>query len=248
MSELRSASEVFRYRGDRMVGILNTPALPAGVRAPAVLFLHGFPGAEKNVDIQRALLKRGVSSFHLHFRGAWGSDGLYRFTSLVEEARAGLRFLAAKPFVEPRRMAVFGFSMGGWAAINAAGVEPSLKAVVAIAPVGGPEMVAPGLRERVRRLSRPLRPGSVPALAKDFARAVRSQDPAVAAARREMPFLLIHGDADDTVPIGVSRRIAAAARAPKKVVFAAGARHDFLDRREWLTRLVTRWLIRQLLA
>ncbi len=246
MSELRSASEIFNFKGDRMVGILNSPALPEGRRVPGVLFLHGFPGAEKNVDIQRALLKQNVASFLLHFRGAWGSEGNYRFTSLVEEARAGLRFLAGQPFVDPARLAVFGFSMGGWAAINLAGLEPRLKALVAVAPVGGPEMAGGDVLQRVKKLSRPLRVGSIPALAKDFVRAVRTQDPAVAAAKRKFPFLLVHGDADDTVPVQVSHRIAAAARAPKKVVFAAGARHDFLDRREWLTRLVAPWLTRHL--
>jgi DNA-binding response OmpR family regulator len=39
---------------------------------------------------QRALLRRGVASVAPHFLGAWGSGGTYRFTTLVEQARAAL--------------------------------------------------------------------------------------------------------------------------------------------------------------
>ena len=137
MLEMRSGSEVFQYDGVKMVGVMNRPAGREGRRFPAVLFLHGFPGAEKNVDIQRALLARGVASFALHFQGAWGSEGFYRFTTLPAQARAGLRFLLKQPFVDPERVGIFGFSMGGWAALQTAGLEPGLKCVAAVAPVGG---------------------------------------------------------------------------------------------------------------
>ena len=36
--------------------------------------------------------------------------------------------------------------MGGWAAVNLAAVEPGLRAVAAVAPVGGPEMMTPKTR------------------------------------------------------------------------------------------------------
>src|SRR4051794_4059116 len=118
---LHSGATVLRYKGKKLLGVLNRPAgADGGRRFPGVLFLHGFPGAEKNVDIQRRLLKLGIASFALYFSGAWGSEGEYRFTTLVPQARAALKFLATREFVDPRRLAVFGFSMGGWAALNAA--------------------------------------------------------------------------------------------------------------------------------
>src|SRR6185369_4135649 len=100
--------------------------------------------------------------------------------------------------------------------------------------------------DHVAHLSRTLRVKSVDALAKDFKKAVSENDPAVAAAKRTCPLLLIHGTGDEVVPAPVSRRIFSAAAAPKRLVLSPGAGHDFLDRREWLTRVTALWLARRL--
>lgn len=237
---------VLKHRGLKLVGVLARPAGPARKRFPAVLFLHGFPGSEQNVDIRRQLLKNGVASFALHFSGAWGSEGYYSFSQLVPQAGTALKFLAAQDFVDKKRLAVFGFSMGGWAAINLAGRTRGLRGVAAVAPVGGPEIVGSGVRDHVGHLSRTLRVRSAAALAKDFVRSVTALDPAKAAAALDCPLLLVHGTKDDLVPSAVSQRLLAATLMPKTLVLGRGAGHDFLDRREWLSGLVAGWLSRRL--
>jgi dipeptidyl aminopeptidase/acylaminoacyl peptidase len=246
MPVAHSGAHVFSDRGVKMVGVLTRPAAAEARKVPGVLFLHGLPGAEKNVDIQRLLMKKGIASYELHFQGAWGSGGEYRVSDLVRQAASGLRFLASLPCIDRGRLAVFGFSMGGWAAIHLAARRPRLKALVAVAPVGGPEILGPGTREAVAGLCRPLRARSADLVARDFIASVRRFDPAKSAARLRVPFLLVHGTADATVPFAVSPRIFAAAPSPKKFVSAPGARHDFLDRREWLSSLVAGWLARRL--
>ncbi len=198
------------------------------------------------MDVQRGLMDRGVAAFSLHFSGAWGSEGLYRFSTLVPQALCALKFLRKRPCVDSRRVGLFGFSMGGWAAINAAAMDPGIKAVAAVAPTGGPEMITPGMNESIEHLSRPLRVGSTKALARDFVRSVHAQDPARSAARLRVPLLLVHGERDEIIPAAVSLRILAASPGPKKLVLARGARHDFLDRRDWLAQLVAGWLKRVL--
>jgi hypothetical protein len=237
---------VFKHKGLRLIGVLARPEGPERKRCPAVLFLHGFPGSEQNVDIRRALLKKGVASFALHFGGAWGSDGLYSFSNLLPQAEAGLKFLASQDFVDKKRMAVFGFSMGGWTALNLAGKTPALKAVAAVAPVGGPEMISSDVKRRVAHLSRTLRIKSVDSLGKDFCESVTRLDPAKAVAKRKMPLLMVHGTEDETVPAAVSRRVFGYAREPKELILSKGAQHDFLDRREWLTKTVADFLARSL--
>ncbi len=244
---MHSGAVVLRHRGLKLVGVLNRPAGPEGRRFPAVLFLHGFPGAEKNVDVQRRLQAAGVASLALHFSGAWGSEGFYRFTALVPQAAAALSFLARRPFVDPRRLGVFGFSMGGWTALNVAAERAaSVRAVCAVAPVGGPEMIGSKTPQFVRRACASLRVEDVRALSDDFAAAVTRRDPARAVARLSCPLLLVHGEADDVVPCGISRRLSALARKPARLVTAPGATHDFLDRRDWLARLTARWLVSRL--
>ena len=237
-----SGTEIFRVGGHRMLAGYHRPAGPESRRHPTVLFLHGFPGSEKSVDVQRALMARGIASVAPCFLGAWGSGGTYRFTTLVPQARAALRAARGLPFVDPRRLAVYGFSMGGWAALNLAALEPSLKAVAAIAPAGGPEIVGPDTRAFLAHLSRPLNAPAPGALLADFKRAMARFDPAKAVPRISAPLLFVHGDADDTIPSEISRRLASKAVGSVRLVIERGASHDFLDRREKLTRLVSRWL------
>ncbi len=240
-------TEIFRFGGERMLATYHKPGGPDGARFPAVVFLHGFPGSEKSVDVQRELMKRGIASVAPFFLGAWGSGGKYRFTTLPKQAAAALRAARRLPFVDPRRMALYGFSMGGWTALNAAASEPSLKAVVAVAPAGGPEMVGPHTLDFITRLSRPLNTIPPKALAADFTKAVSSADPGRAVRRIKAPLLLVHGDADQTIPCLISRRIAGNAAGPVKLVIEKGASHDFLDRREKLTRLCAGFLAKNLL-
>jgi dipeptidyl aminopeptidase/acylaminoacyl peptidase len=237
-----SGTEIFRVDGHDMLAGYHRPAGPENRRRPTVLFLHGFPGSEKSVDVQRELMGLGIASVAPSFLGAWGSGGTYRFTTLVPQARAALRAVRRLPFVDPKRIAVYGFSMGGFAALNLAALEPSLKAVAAIAPAGGPEMVGPGTRRFVAHLSRVLNAPPPAALAADFKRAVTRFDPARAVPKLRMPLLLVHGDADQTIPVGISRRLASLAKGPVRLVVERGAAHDFLDRRAKLTISVSRWL------
>ena len=237
-----SGTEIFRVGGHKMLAGYHRPAGPGSRRYPTVLFLHGFPGSEKSLDVQRELMKRGIASVAPSFLGAWGSGGTYRFTTLVPQARAALRAAARLDFVNPRRMAVYGFSMGGFAALNLAALEPALKAVVAVAPAGGPEIVGPGTRAFLSRLARALNAPPPRRLLADFRRAVTRFDPAAAVAEMRAPLLLVHGDADDTIPVAVSRRLASLAKGPVRLVIERGAEHDFLDRREKLAGLATRWL------
>jgi dipeptidyl aminopeptidase/acylaminoacyl peptidase len=244
--QAHAGTKILRVRGRRMLASYHRPAGPQGRRFPAVLFLHGFPGSEKNVDVQRALLARGIASFAPSFLGAWGSGGEYRFTTLVAQARAALRAMKRLDFVDPRRVAVYGFSMGGWTALNLAAGAPELKAVVAVAPVGGPEILGPHTRSFIARLRAPLNAPPTGDLLEDFRAALSRFDPARAAARLKVPLLLIHGEADDVIPAGVSRRLARLCAAPTRLTLSRGAGHDFLDRRPALARLASRFLAARL--
>lgn len=246
---VKSGAAAFTHRRKKMVCVWTRPEPAPGRRFPAVLFLHGFPGSEKNVDLQRTLLRAGVASLSLHFSGAWGSEGAYRFTTLLSDARAGLRYLSSRPGVDRRKLAVFGFSMGGWSAIHLGALERRLRAVVAVAPVGGAEMDrGKATREKIAKNCAALRVASVEELYRDFAKAVKAGDPAASASRLSCPLLLVHGTADELVPQTVSRRIFESARPPKRLVLVRGAGHDFLDRRPQLVRIVAGWLLRQLKA
>jgi fermentation-respiration switch protein FrsA (DUF1100 family) len=52
-------------------------------------------------------------------------------------------------------------------------------------------------------------------------------EPTIAANRRRAPWLIIHGEEDETVPVDESRRLAAGAASPCELLTVAGASHTF---------------------
>lgn len=117
-----SLSELsFESHGKRLNGHMYL-ANGAGPH-PTVILLHGFPGNEKNLDLAQALRREGFNVLFFHYRGAWGSEGDFSFTNVIEDVWAAADFLtieADKYRVDKGKLIPIGHSMGGFAAIMAA--------------------------------------------------------------------------------------------------------------------------------
>ena len=125
----------FRIGEDRLSGILYL-ANDLGPH-PTVVLLHGFPGNEKNLDIAQVLRRAGFNILFFHYRGAWGSEGQYSLTQLADDVAAALNFLrdnATRYRVNTQKLSLLGHSMGGFAALSAGSVDPSLRCVGAMSP------------------------------------------------------------------------------------------------------------------
>jgi uncharacterized protein len=121
--------------GELMNGVLYTAA-GAGPH-PTVLLLHGFPGNEQNLDLAQAIRRAGFDVLTFHYRGAWGSSGVFSFTHAIEDADAAVAFLrdpavAAKFGVDERHVFVVGHSMGGFLAASATAHDPAVAGFVMI--------------------------------------------------------------------------------------------------------------------
>ena len=81
----------FESQGNRLNGILYT-ANGSGPH-PTVILLHGFPGNEKNLDLAQALRRSGLNVLFFHYRGAWGSEGVYSFTHVIEDVASAIQML-----------------------------------------------------------------------------------------------------------------------------------------------------------
>lgn len=87
---------------------------------PAVLLLHGFPGWERNFDLAHAYRRAGFHALVIHYRGAWGSSGIFSFTNALKDAQMALKWLEQHPAVDRDRIGIVGHSMGGWIALATA--------------------------------------------------------------------------------------------------------------------------------
>jgi uncharacterized protein len=122
--------------GSRMNGIVYLAA-GAGTH-PLVIFFHGYPGNERNLDLAQAVRRHGYQALYVDFRGMWGSGGTFSFRNGLEDATAILAWartpgIAAKYHFDTRRIAVVGHSFGGWLALMTAAHEPHSVCIAGLA-------------------------------------------------------------------------------------------------------------------
>ena len=125
----------FESHGDRMNGLIYLADGPGP--HPAVILLHGFPGNEKNLDLAQDLRTDGFNVLFFHYRGAWGSEGDYTLTHVIEDVGVvtdWLRANADKYRTDPDHIILVGHSMGGFAALEGAARDPKIACVAGIAP------------------------------------------------------------------------------------------------------------------
>ena len=214
----------------------------------AILLLHGYSGSIAPDLVEYGpFLRRTAGVLGLDFRGHGGSDdGPTTFGLLETEDIAGaLAWLGERGIT---RVALMGTSMGAIAAIAAAAVlgdgtlvaadgDPDAPRDVDVAPrsiiVGivadsaAPELDVPvGSRIRGpggRFVAARLFDGAARALGAD----PRATEPArVIGLLESLPLLLIHGEADTTVPIWDGRRLAALAGPATEHWIVPGADHS----------------------
>jgi pimeloyl-ACP methyl ester carboxylesterase len=125
----------FDSHGDRLNGIVYVADGPGP--HPAVVLLHGFPGNEKNLDLAQDMRAAGWNVLFFHYRGAWGSEGDYTLTHVIEDVASATDFLrtnADQYRTNPDHIVLVGHSMGGFASLQAAARDDAIRCAAGIAP------------------------------------------------------------------------------------------------------------------
>jgi pimeloyl-ACP methyl ester carboxylesterase len=120
--------------GHNMLGFLLRAQGPGP--HPTAVILHGFPGHEGHSDLAHVLHRAGWNSVLFHYRGAWGSEGEFSFSNMIDDVHACLFHLRGPEWaetVQAERIVLIGHSMGGWAALMAAIDDAEVQETVFIA-------------------------------------------------------------------------------------------------------------------
>ncbi len=194
--------------GTKVPAYLTLPAGGTGKNLPAIVMPHGGPSArdEWGFDwLVQFYASRGFAVLQPNYRGSAGygdqwyqKNGFQSWRTAIGDVNDAGRWLAAQGIADPAKLAIVGWSYGGYAALQSGVLEPGLfKAVVAIAPVADlGQLVEDSKGWAHHRIERNAI-GSGPHL--------REGSPAQNADKIKAPVLLFHGDKDRNVDVRHAR-------------------------------------------
>lgn len=104
---------------------------------PTIIFLHGNPGNERNLDIAQNLRKGGYNVVYFDFRGSWGSKGEFTFENNIADTKAVINYITDPAHVNELRIdttkiALFGHNTGGAIALMAGLDDPRIKGIATL--------------------------------------------------------------------------------------------------------------------
>ena len=200
------------------------------------MIVHGADSAkESHFDFARNLRAAGLAALAYDARGHGRSTGEFGPTAFGDLLSMCDLMREHAPAV-----AIRGSSMGGWQAIHAAALDPSIAAVVA---------VCPAYEERLLRLLRePDEEYEMRIDREQAARWIAEQDvfDAVTKLGPRTGLLLLHARGDERIPYTVSEELHAAAHEPKRLVIVPGGHHRSLQHDMEMQDLSRRFVLEQL--
>jgi len=208
--------------GAQIPGYLTMPA-GAAKNLPVIVMPHGGPSARDvwGFDwLVQFYAAQGYAVLQPNFRGSTGfgeafenENAIINWAQAMNDINDGARWLVKEGIADPARVAIVGWSYGGYAALQANVVDPSIyKAAIAIAPVT--DLIKVRRQEGFEYASSKV----------DQAQFGRSTDnlakgsPARNAAAIRAPVLMFHGERDANVLVDQARDMEAALKAAGKPV------------------------------
>ena len=183
---------------------------------PTLIEPHGGPWARDEMEWDvggwtQYFASRGYAVLQPQFRGSegWGQklwragDGEWG-QKMQDDKDDGVKWLVAQKIADPARVAMFGYSYGGYAALAAA-IRPNGLYQCAISGAGAGDLASIERATFDNRFQREFQHPTIGGL-----------DALEHAKEAKIPVFLYHGDRDQTVDIAQSRKFAAALKAAGK--------------------------------
>lgn len=215
----------------------------------AIILCHGFHGGAVDTHKPACFAQaNGYNALTLDFRGCGESDG--KTTSVgvweVEDLLGALEYLRSRPEIDPARIAVYGYSMGGAVAIMAAQRDPGIRALVTDCAFASLDtLLAVNFSFFYRLPHFPFRHTAVWWSRQFSNTSGRRVDPIDALQKmgeegRQLPHLIIHGQKDPCIPVDNAHLLYEQSPGPKQLWVVPEAEHvvgAFYNPHDYMARI-----------
>jgi len=239
--------------GEVVRGSVHVPADDPGGALPVLLVLHGFKGYQDYgffPYLTQRLADSGLAAVRFNFShsgidddpSTFGRPDLFERDSWSKQladvqaviAAAGGNRLPHAERMAPSRLALLGHSRGGVTALLTAGSDARVGAVISLsAPASAdmPEYERNIIREQGSIVSPSSRTGQElrigRAWVEDLDHNAAQLDLPAAVGRITAPLMIVHGTADESVPVACAHQIASAYLGVPEMLLLDGAGHTF---------------------
>ncbi|SIO05077.1 Prolyl oligopeptidase family protein [Parasphingorhabdus marina DSM 22363] len=196
--------------GTTIPGYLTLPPGQNSSNLPAIVMPHGGPSSRDvwGFDwLAQYFASQGYAVLQPNFRGSDGFgqkwfevNGFQQWPTAIGDISSGARWLVSEGIADPDKLAIVGWSYGGYAALQSGVTEPDLyKAIVAIAPVTDLRTELDNARKYTHFSNVLKYIGQGPHLVEG--------SPAQKAEKMKAPVIMFHGDMDLSVDVAHSRKM-----------------------------------------
>ncbi|MGQ9545812.1 MAG: alpha/beta hydrolase [Dehalococcoidia bacterium] len=224
----------FQADGLNLVGQLH---VPSGNKVhPALCICHGIPAAPPDpadkgyAPLAQRFRDAGFLTFFFSFRGTGKSEGNLDLLGWTRDLQAALGFLYELKEVDKRRLFLLGFSGGAAVSIYVAAHDPRVSLVVTCACPADFRSLSQKQTpldsiQRFRQIGA-IRDRDFPPSVEEWERGFDTVSPIQWIDKvSPRPLLLVHGDADELIPLEHAYKLYQKAKQPKELKIIPGAKH-----------------------
>lgn len=184
--------------------------LRADSTSPALVISHGNAGnISHRLEFIRQLHRLGCTVFIYDYRGYGRSEGSPSEEGVYLDGTGAFDYLASLDGIDPKRVALFGQSLGGAVAVHVA-AKRRPAALILEATFSSARDVAAELYSFLP--------------ARFFLRSKFDSESTIR--KNTAPLLMLHGSVDSIIPVKLGRKLFDAANPPKEFIEIRGASHN----------------------
>jgi Dipeptidyl aminopeptidases/acylaminoacyl-peptidases len=225
---------------------------PTNKAFPALCICHGIPATPYNLDdkgyatLAQRFCSAGFVTFIFNFRGTGKSQGNLDISGWSRDLEVAIEFLYSLEEIDKTRLCLLGFSGGAAVSVYVAAHDPRVSSAVACACPADFDLLASketalSSIQHFREIGA-IKDKNFPSSLEQWRKGFETISPIRWIDRiSPHPLFLVHGDADEVVPLEHAHRLFQKAKEPRELAIIPNAKHK-LRLEEAAMATVLEWL------